>query len=389
MTAISQNPIRIGVIGAGGRIRDVLRRVLAESAGRIKIVAAYDPDPNALAALHDDFGHPFEATPSEEAVAWHPDVDWVFIGSWNSCHARQCIEALCAGKHVFCEKPLATNLDDCLAIRNAAHKSGRVFAFGLVLRYSPLYQQVRDLVAGGAIGKVISFEFNETLGFAHGGYIFGNWRRKSENAGSHLLEKCCHDLDLANWIIGSLPLAVASFGGRDFFHPDNAHHVERVGPDAKGAPAYSGWPDAHRVSPFSGGADIVDNQVAILEFANGVRATFHTNCNSALPERRLHLCGTEGTLRTDAYTGSIEWRRIGHTGEAEKIALGSSGGHAGSDEVMAKALVKCLVDGDLPLASVREGIESAAVAFAVDQAMRDHAVINLRPIWDMCGITPR
>ena len=128
--------------------------------------------------------------------------------------------------------------------------------------------------------------------------------------------------------------------------------------------------------------------MAILEYANGVRATFHTNCNSAMPERRFHLCGTEGTLRADAYSGLIECRRIGYSGGVEKIDLGASGGHAGGDEFMAKSLVKCLTEGAPPLASVTEGIQSAVVAFAIDQAMQERAVVDLRPWWSKCGITP-
>jgi predicted dehydrogenase len=156
-------------------------------------------------------------------------------------------------------------------------KFGRTFFFGLVLRSAPLYQKVHDLITSGAIGDLISFEFNETLAFNHGGYIFGNWRRHRAVAGTHLLEKCCHDLDLANWIVGSLPTRVASFGGKNFFIPKYQHQVDQIGPDANGQPAYSGWTDRHRTNPFSGTADIFDNQVAILEYANQVRATFHTN----------------------------------------------------------------------------------------------------------------
>ena len=381
------SPLRIGIIGAGGHLRGVLRRVLDEAAGRTRVTVAHDPYPASLTALRDQLGYDFASAPSDEVVAQSPDVDWVFIGSWNCFHARQAIAALRAGKNVFCEKPLATNLNDCLAIRDAARETGRVFAFGLVLRYAPLYQKVRELVASGALGRIVSFEFNETLGFTHGGYIFGNWRRKSENAGSHLLEKCCHDLDLANWIVDSVPVTVASFGGRDFFVPANASHVDRLGPDAHGNPAYSGWADPQRVAPFSEGADIVDNQVAILTYTNGVRATFHTNCNSALPERRFHICGTEGTLRADAYTGRIEWRRIGHDTKPEEISLGDSGGHAGGDEFMARALVDCLFKGQAPLASVAEGLTSAVAAFAIDQALQENKVVDLRPLWQRCGIS--
>jgi predicted dehydrogenase len=369
-------------------MRYVLEYLLAAApAARIVITAAHDPDPEALKALRSVSGADFETVESEEALARHRKVDWVFIGSWNVFHARQAIAALMAGKNVFCEKPLATTAADCLAVRDAVEKSGRVFAFGLVLRYSPLYQKIRELVITGRIGRIVSLEFNETLGFNHGGYIFGNWRRKSANAGSHLLEKCCHDLDLVNWITGSLPMRVASFGGRNFFLPVNAHHVERIGPSADGKPAYSTWADPARVSPFSEGADIMDNQVAILEYANGVRATFHTNCNTGLPERRIYLCGTEGSLRADASDGIIELQRIGHEPKIERIETGGAGGHAGGDEVMARGLAGTLLEGRKPLASVEEGLQSCAVAFAIDRALAEGTVVDLHSWWKTIGIT--
>ena len=80
------------------------------------------------------------------------------------------VAAIEAGKHVVCEKPLATTLDDCEAIRAAARRSpGGIFFFGLVLRYSPFYRRVKQLLEDGEIGRIVSFEFNETLPFFHGG----------------------------------------------------------------------------------------------------------------------------------------------------------------------------------------------------------------------------
>jgi len=387
MASNSTESVRLGVIGAGGRMRYVLRHLLAAvPAGRVVVTAAYDPDPNALTALREICGHDFESVKSEEALAYHQQVDWVFIGSWNVFHSRQVIAALLAKKNVFCEKPLATTLEDCLAVANAVKKSGRTFAFGLVLRYSPLYQKIRELISSGRIGQIVSLEFNETLGFNHGGYIFGNWRRRSANAGTHLLEKCCHDLDLVNWITGSLPVQVASFGGRDFFVRANTHHVARIGSNGEGKPAYGTWPDPGQVNPFSEGADIVDNQVAIIQYANGIRATFHTNCNAGLPERRMYFCGTEGSLRADAMTGTIEVQRIGHEPRIERIETGAAGGHAGGDEGMAKALAGTLLEGHAPLASISEAVQACAVAFAIDQAMSEARVVCLDSCWKTIGI---
>src|SRR5471032_1403926 len=103
MTTTVQKPVRLGVIGSGGRLRGILRRLLDEApAGSIQIVAAYDPDPGAIKSLRDDLGGKFEIAPTEESLIARPDVDWVFIGSWNVFHARQAIAALQAGKNVFC-----------------------------------------------------------------------------------------------------------------------------------------------------------------------------------------------------------------------------------------------------------------------------------------------
>ena len=369
-------------------MQTVLRHLLAAAPpGTITVTALYDPDPNAAEALRGVGGPGIETAGSEQALASHPAVDWVFIGSWNVFHARQAVLALAAGKNVFCEKPLATTFADSLLIRDAVAKSGRVFALGLVLRYAPLYRTVRDLVRQGTLGQLVSLEFNETLHFNHGGYIFGNWRRRSDQAGSHLLEKCCHDLDLVHWITGSLPVRTASFGGNRFFVPENAGHVERIGPNEAGQPAYATWTDPGRVHPFSGGADIVDHQVAILQYADGMRATFHTNCNAGLPERRLYFCGTEGGLRADAVTGVIEWQRIAHRPATERIDTGAGGGHAGGDEAMAAGLAATLLHGEPPLATVEDGLRSGAVAFAMDQAMRENRVVELDAWWRAAGLS--
>ena len=105
---------------------------------------------------------------------------------------------------MFCQKPLATTLADCLAMREAWQASGRMFIIGFSLRYAPHYRKIKELLDQGAVGRIVSMEFNETLDFNHGGYIMGDWRRLQRYSGTHLLEKCCHDIDLVNWIMGSL-----------------------------------------------------------------------------------------------------------------------------------------------------------------------------------------
>lgn len=391
-------PVRVGAIGCGSRIRLVLGHVVAAGCGRVRVVALADPHPGSIETSHALFP---EATvePDAAALVARADVDWVAIGSWNCQHREHAETALRAGKHVFCEKPLATTTEDALAIREAHRQAclrvraddgagvarrGEAprFALGLVLRYSPHYQRIREVLQDGALGRVVSMEFNETLHFDHGGYIHGDWRRWTAQAGSHMLEKCCHDLDLAMWLLEDRPRRVASFGGRGVFVPENRGEVERVGPHPNGRPAFSSWSRVEDADPFTAEKDIVDHQVAILEFEGGLRATFHTNCCTNLPERRMVLCGTRGTLRADVLTGTIELARIGYDTKVERLDTGAKGGHGGADETLAAGLVATMTRGAPPLAGIAEGLRATAVANAIDEAMATGRVVDLKPLWE-------
>jgi predicted dehydrogenase len=376
--------MRIGVIGAGGRISGVLEK-LRKAAPEICVTAVFDPDADALAAHRGRVAPDAVVCRDAAEVCAREDVDWVFIGSYNCCHAEHACLALEAGKHVFCEKPLALSLEEAERMHAAWRVSGRVFALGLVLRYSPLYRAAKEAILAGRIGRVLSFEFNEALDFNHGGYIHGNWRRHPHLAGSHLLEKCCHDIDLALWLVDDLPVRVASFGGRSYFTSANAGEIERVGPDPKtGRPAFRTWPNPRGVDPFNDDKGIVDNQVAILEFSRGVRGVFHTQCVSALPERRFFIMGSEGSMRMDAYTGRLEIRRIGWEEKevTEPARLAGTGGHAGADMPMAMRLAECMAGRAEPYAGIAEGARSLAVALAIDAAMERGTVVDLRPTWE-------
>lgn len=384
---MKQNRVRIGVVGCGNRLRSVLKLLLACGGDRLAVTAVYDPLPASCLALTQELGIQLAPAASAEAVCTSPHVDWILIGSWNRFHAEQVVAAFNAGKDVFCEKPLAISLEDCLRMQDAWRASGRTFFFGLVLRYAPIYQKIKQLLEDGTVGQIISLEFNETLPFNHGGYIHGNWRRNRANAGTHLLEKCCHDIDIVNWLGNSLPVRAASFGGRDFFLPKNGELAKSLGTDEFGRAAYRTWPDPERVDPFSPGATIVDNQVAILEYAAGFRASFHTNCNAALPERRVYILGARGALRANVLTRRIEVCRIGFDARREEIvAAGEPGDHLGGDEVMAEHLCQTMLTGAAPLASMEEGIRSALSCFGLDEALDTQRVVDLQPLWQRAGI---
>jgi len=372
--------MQIGLIGAGAMGRAVAKQMI-EVDDQLQISSIFDPDPGAIRESRRLFGDVFQDEENLASLVSRDELDWVLISSWNCFHSEQVIAALNAGKNVFCQKPLATNLEDCLAMREAWARSGKQFVIGFTLRFSPHYRRIKEIVASGEIGEIISLEFNETLDFNHGGFIMGDWRRLEANAGSHLLEKCCHDIDLVNWIVGSRASRVASFGGLNFFRPEYEDALERVGRTRSGRQGYMTWRDGGTLNPFKADKDILDNQVAIIEYANGVRASMHLNSNAAMPERRMYICGTLGTLRADVHQGRIEVKEIGFGKPISDHSTSGQGLHGGGDRVLVQEVIATMLRGAPIPASLDEGLDAAVTCFGIDEAEVTGQVIDMSDYW--------
>lgn len=372
--------INIGLVGAGQMGR-VVAEMVNSASETIAVGSVFDPDADAINACRKSFGDEFKVADSLADVLEDESIDWVFVASWNKYHAEQTIAAFEAGKHVFCQKPLALSLDECLAMRQAWCESGNQFVIGFNLRYSPHYRKLKDLLDSGVIGDIVSMEFNETLNFNHGGFISGDWRRHRANAGTHLLEKACHDVDLANWMVGSRASRVASFGGLNFFTPENASALERVGKTRRGRQGYMTWREGQIENPFTSDKDIVDNQVVIIEYENQVRATLHLNSNSAIPERRMYICGSKGAIRADLLTGQLEVAEIGFGKEIESHDTLGGDIHGGGDHVLAEELCATLLAGEPTSTTLEDGLEAAVTCFAIDEAMDSGQVVDCASYW--------
>ena len=369
--------VKIAVIGGGNRGRGVVKNLLRDSEGNVKVVSLFEPDREVvkLAYKHWDTKGVKICNSYQEAVDTE-GVDWVMVFSPNAYHKEHIIYAFEQDKHVFTEKPLATTIEDCQAVFDAHQQSDRLFATGFVLRYAPIYRKAKDILDSGKLGKIISIDANENIRPAHGGYIMCNWRRLTKYSGPHILEKCCHDLDLINWFCESIPSKVASFGGLDFFIPENEGFMEKYGKKI-----FSTWYDPHAEdSPFTSDKDMKDNQVSIMEYRNNIRVMFQATMSNAIPERRIYFSCTEGTMIVELYSGSLKYRCIGDEGVTLVDIAGD--GHGGGDSYIMKELYDTMINGTLPKCSGNEGLESAVVAIMLDEAANIGNTIDLEPIWE-------
>ena len=375
-----EKTINVAVIACGSRSRCVMGHLLKDSNRNVKILTVYDPDREVVKRALKEWNSPESkiCRSYKEAINF-PGVEWVMVFSPNAYHKEHILAGFAAGKHVFSEKPLATKISDCQQIFQAHQKTNVKFATGFVLRYAPIYRKLKELLDSGEYGYIISVDANENIAPQHGAYIMQNWRRLTKYAGPHILEKCCHDLDLINWFSGSLPSRVASFGGRNFFVPENEKLMEKYGRDT-----FCTWWDPHAISsPFSGDTDLMDNSITIAEFRNGVRVSFMATMSNAIPERRMYFSCSEGTMKLDLYTGKLYYRCLKGEGTIEVALPGD--GHGGGDDYIMKELYDSMTTGTKPKCSGNEGLESAVYALALDEAARTRQVVDLEPVWKKMG----
>ena len=154
--------IKIGILGCGkiAQVRHIPEYAENKNA---QILGFYDINLERAKALAETYGGTAYET-AEELLA-NPEIDAVSICTANFAHAELTIAALNAGKHVLCEKPMATTLADCEAMVEAANKNGKYLMIGHNQRLAKAHATARKLIVDGLIGDIVTFRTT----FGHGG----------------------------------------------------------------------------------------------------------------------------------------------------------------------------------------------------------------------------
>ncbi|MBQ7651452.1 MAG: Gfo/Idh/MocA family oxidoreductase [Victivallales bacterium] len=367
--------VRLGIIGCGGRAKGVVGNLLKPGGESLKIVAVADPDDEAIAAIPEAWGN-FERCADGVELSARPDVDVVMIFTPNAYHKQYIIAAMDNGKKVFSEKPLATTMEDCHEILKKQAETGCPLMTGLVLRYSPIYRKVKELLNSGRFGEIISISASENREAYGGGNSMSStagWRRFTEIAGPYILEKCSHDIDLFNWFIGDVPARVCGFGGLDYFVPKNQALWDELGHDV-----YALYvPEKKRINPFTSEKNMMDNHACVFEYPNGAKVLFQLTLASAIPERRMYIECTRGTIIVEAFSGTLTYRCYNEPVKTTLQFVG--GGHGGGDAVMARELVDALCSGGdtSNISGVENCFDCARAALAADEAMRLNQYVDV------------
>jgi levoglucosan dehydrogenase len=209
-------PIRIGIVGAGyiAGVHSAAYRVAAGTfpteVPQVELVRVVDPDAVRAEALASAWSWR-EVAAEVEAVTEAQDIDVVDICAPNHVHAAVAIAALEHGKHVVCEKPLASDLAEARAMAVAARKADRVAQICFYYRTWPAVAQARRLVDEGAIGDIHGFTGRMLQEYAADPALGLGWRASRQEGGAGALDDLgSHILDIARFLVGEMRVVGAS-----------------------------------------------------------------------------------------------------------------------------------------------------------------------------------
>ncbi|MFD2368636.1 Gfo/Idh/MocA family protein [Brevibacillus sp. GCM10020057] len=283
---------KIGIIGAGGISEAHLEAIKEEL--RAEVVAIADVAVEMAANRAARHGIPQVFGDFRELLA-QPQIDAVVICVPNYLHADTAMQALAAGKHTLCEKPMAMNVPQAEAMIEAAKQAGKVLMIAQNNRFRSEAQYVKGLLDQGKLGQI----YHVKTGWVRRNGIpgWGSWFTQKELAGGGpLIDIGVHMLDLALWLVGH-PKPVSVLG----------QTYAQFGPRKKGL---SEWGRRDENGTF----DVEDMAVAMITFENGMTLTLDASWASHIEKENvfLHLYGQEGgtslNLMEDTLTLYQDWQ---------------------------------------------------------------------------------
>ncbi|MCU6712499.1 Gfo/Idh/MocA family oxidoreductase [Paenibacillus sp. J5C_2022] len=417
-------PVTIALIGAG--LRGIRYGEYAnKQPHEMKIVSVAEPDDFKRNRAKEAFGFPGEKCFKswDELFAAGKQSDAVIICTRDQDHYIPAMKALEAGYHVMLEKPMSPSWKECIELERMAEKHNRILTICHVLRYAPFFRTLKQLLDEGRIGRLMSIQHNENVGYWHQAHSFvRGYFNRAERSSPMILAKSCHDMDIIQWFAGGRCLSVASYGHLSYFNKENApegapeycidgcpvadscvyyapdtYLIDNGGWKAEAAstdPSFEARYKAMKEGPFGrcvfqSDNDVVDHQVVAMDFDNEVTVAFTMSAFTEKTSRTLKLMGTTGEIRATMETNEIEVRPFG-AGRTELIKLEEAAGHVGHGGGDGRLVqdfartVHALESGQgasVSQTSAKESVQSHLMAFAAERSRVEKRMVKLEEFY--------
>lgn len=409
--------VKVVLIGASTR-GIIYTDVMAKHPEKFQVVAVADPSVTRREYIKNTHNIPDDMCFDDfkPLLKLGKIADVALIATQDSLHFEPSMMAISLGYDLLLEKPIAPTPIECAKIAKHANDMGSKVIICHVLRFTPFFMTLKDIIDSGKIGRIINIDHIEGVGNDHyvHSFVRGNWN-SSKNSSPMLLQKSCHDIDLLQWLVGKKCKSVTSCGMLTYFKKENAPQgsADRC-MDCKlqdsccyGAKKMYLESDdnvwfrpacTNKVNPtdedvlcslnttqygkcvFKCDNDVVDHQTVSMEFEDGILCTFTMSAFAGM-ERHTFIMGTKGHIKTTASSDKIEV--FNHaTKETEYIKVPDEikmGAHGGGDSGIIDALYE-VINGTYKgksVCSIEQSKDNHMTVFAAEKARETGTVVSL------------
>ena len=411
--------LKVILIGAGNR-GGVYTDVMSDLPEQFQVVAVAEPRDSRRERIQQKHNLPDNMcfTDYKPLLALGKIADIALIATMDRDHFEPAMMAIDLGYDLMLEKPITPTPEECIALTENAKKHGVRVVICTVLRYTPLFIKLKEIIDSGRIGKVMSINHEECVEFVHQSHSFvrGNWGN-SERSSVMLLQKSCHDIDILQWLLGKKCKKVQSFGSLSYFTAENAPEgaPERC---IEGCPvgdtciynsvklyleSDSNWfrsaatklvkssdedvkksllESNYGKCVFHCDNDVVDHQTVNMLFEDDVTVTFTMNAFNT-GGRYINIYGTKGEIRA-ALKGDAPIRVYDIVSkETEEIPSsgtdGVLGGHGGGDAGIVRTLYSYMVGeyNGVSVPTIEESCYNHLITFAAEHARNTGTVVDV------------
>ena len=426
--------MKAALVGAGNRGQIYCDYSLMEK-DELEIIAAVDINPLRLNECKEKYGIADDMlfTNLEDFLAVKPQCDFVVDGTMDEMHYESAMKLIDAGYNLILEKPITPTYKELDDIWKLSVKKDVKVLVCHVLRYTPFYKGIKELINKGEIGKIFSIEMSEHVWIAHflDSFVRGKWNSEKVCGSGFLLAKCCHDTDLMCWLNnGTKPIKVSSFGSRSHFIPENApegatefcyncphnetclysaqkvHLEQDLMPFQTWRGINKPWQEITKEEKiehlktgnygrcaYNAGGDIVDRQVVTVQFENGSIAIHNLVGGISREDRFIHILGEKGEISGNVSNGKFTINRFDRSGNkfeavAEDIDISGLiksnpnhfyGGHGGGDYGLMHDAVRYFSgEGDsISVTKIEDSIYGHTVVYAAEESRKTGRIVSI------------
>ena len=420
--------IRAIVVGFGDR-GSIYSSYSLECPDELKVVGVVDINKERLTLAKEIFHLKDEQlfTDLDKCLEQGLDCDLYINGTMDQQHYEVLKKIIKTKKAVLTEKPIVAKKEELFELEELAKENNTLVFVGHVLRYTPFYKKIKQLLLDSEIGEIRSMEMAEHVGFAHfaGSYIRGRWNNEQRCGSTFLLAKSCHDIDIMCWLNNNtVPKYVSSFGGRYYFLEKNApkDSTDKCYICPREETCYFSALNCYYRANFSSEqthidknkqtdeeiinflknsnfgkcvykiseSNLVDRQVVNVEFDNGSVCTFTLVGGNSEACRTITIIGERGEISGKLEEGIIYLKKEKLLTTQPEITVidvndelhndSRMPGHSGGDYEIMKSIVHYM-NGDkniITITKLSDSINGHLCVYAADDARLNHKVIELK-----------